>query len=155
MIKGLIPLGARVLMSVVFLHSAWGQILDPAATQHKMAAHGIPFTLLFFAGAIALQVGGGLSVLLGWKTRWGAAALLLFLIPTTLLFHMNFSDQNQVFNFTKNIAIMGGLLMLIRYGPGEISIAGWRARAVQRSRRIVTMNAHQSSQPKEEVRPRA
>ncbi len=78
-------------------------------------------TGLFIVAAIAIELAGGLSVLLGYKTRWGAIALTLFLIPATLIFHTNFADQMQTIHVMKNLAILGGLLMIIQYGAGRIS----------------------------------
>jgi len=87
-----------------------------------MAAMGMPFTGFFLLGAILMEVGGGLSVLVGYKTKWGAWALFLFLIPTTLIFHRNVGDQMQMIMFLKNLAIMGGLLQLALYGAGACSL---------------------------------
>lgn len=117
-----VPLIARVLISVIFLMSGWGKITHPAATQQYMSTHGMPFAGLFLIGAIILEIGGGLSVLLGYKARWGASALVVFLIPTTLIFHTKFSEQLQVIMFMKNLAILGGLLMVSYFGPGPISL---------------------------------
>mgnify|MGYP001601531072 CR=1 FL=1 len=116
-----VPLIARILISAIFLMSGWGKIMNPAGTQQYMAAHGMPFAGLFLIGAIILEIGGGLSVLLGYKARWGAIALAVFLIPTTLIFHTKFSEQLQVIMFMKNLAILGGLLMVSYFGPGPIS----------------------------------
>jgi putative oxidoreductase len=125
--KNLIPLLARALIAGLFLSSGLQQFVNPGATQQTMASHGIPLIPLFYAGAVALQIVGGLALLLGWWSRWGSAALIAFLIPTTVLFHLDFAQQEQVFNFTKNVAVIGGLLMLIRYGPGRLSVDGWMA----------------------------
>src|SRR3989339_161443 len=109
--KNPVPLIARILISAIFLMSGWGKIINPAGTQQYMAAHGMPFAGLLLLGAIILEIGGGLSVLLGYKARWGAIALVVFLIPTTIIFHTKFSEQLQVIMFMKNLAILGGLLM--------------------------------------------
>jgi putative oxidoreductase len=117
-----IPLIARILLSAIFLWSGVGKILNPAATQEYMAANGMPFTSALLIGAIAIEVLGGLSVLLGYKVRIGAIALSVFLVITTLIFHTDLSDQIQQIMFMKNIAILGGLLLLIQYGPGNIAL---------------------------------
>ena len=78
------------------------------------------YTLIFLVAAIALEILGGLSVLLGIKTRWGAAMLIVFLIPATLIFHTNLGTEIEQAMFLKNLGILGGLLMLIRYGGGSI-----------------------------------
>jgi putative oxidoreductase len=69
---------------------------------------------------------GGLSVLTGLKAKWGALVLFLFLIPTTLIFHREYSNQTQLIMFMKNLAIMGGLLLLVSHGAGKISLDAFK-----------------------------
>lgn len=126
-LNNLLSLAARVLLSALFLMSGINKILNPAATQQYMASYGMPLTGLFLMGAIALELAGGLSVLLGYKARWGAIALIIFLIPATLIFHTNFADQMQTIQFMKNLAILGGLLMIVQNGSGDIAIKRDRA----------------------------
>ncbi|MDJ0746443.1 MAG: DoxX family protein [Xenococcaceae cyanobacterium MO_167.B27] len=116
------PLIARIFLSILFIWTAISKILNPVGTQEYMAAHGIPFTDLLLVMTIAVQFLGGISLLLGVKARWGATALALFLIPATLIFHSDFSDPNQSIQFLKNLAIIGGLLMVIQYGSGAIAL---------------------------------
>ena len=123
-IDNYLSLLARIFISALFLWSGTNKIINPVATQENMSAHGMPFTLVFLAGAIALEILGGLSVLLGIKTRWGAAMLIAFLIPATLIFHTDFSTEIEQAMFLKNLAMLGGLLMLIRYGGGSIVLFG-------------------------------
>ena len=118
---------ARVLLCAIFLMSGFGKISDWQGTTGYMAAKGMPAVSLFLAGAILLELGGGLSLLLGFRARAGAAALTLFLIPATLIFH-NFwafegMDQRlQMINFLKNLAILGGLIQTMVYGAGAFSL---------------------------------
>lgn len=126
-LNNLLSLAARVLLSALFLMSGINKILNPADTQQYMASYGMPLTGLFLMGAIALELAGGLSVLLGYKARWGAIALIIFLIPATLIFHTNFADQMQTIQFMKNLAILGGLLMIVQNGSGDIAIKRDRA----------------------------
>lgn len=126
-INNWLSLAARVLLSALFLMSGINKILNPADTQQYMASYGMPLTGLFLMGAIALELAGGLSVLLGYKARWGAIALIIFLIPATLIFHTNFADQMQTIQFMKNLAILGGLLMIIQSGSGDIALKRDRA----------------------------
>jgi putative oxidoreductase len=120
--KNVISLVARILLSALFLLSAFNKIMNPAGTQQYMTANGMPLVGLFYIAAIAIELGGGLSVLLGYKVRIGAIALAIFLIPATLIFHTNFADQIQQIMFMKNLAIFGGLLMIVQYGAGRISL---------------------------------
>jgi putative oxidoreductase len=113
---------SRVLLSAIFIWSGINKILDPTGTQQYMAAYGMPATGLLLVAAIAIELGGGLSVLLGYRSRLGAALLGLLLIPATLIFHTNFSDPTQQIMFMKNLAILGGLLTIYHFGSGQIAI---------------------------------
>ena len=114
------PLIARILMSSLFIWSGISKIMNPVGTQEYMSAYGMKFTSILLVAAIAVEIIGGLSILLGIKPRWGATALALFLVLATFIFHTDFSDQIQQIMFFKNLAMLGGLLMIIQYGGGSI-----------------------------------
>ena len=122
------PLIARVLLSAIFIKAGIDKIMHPVGTQQYMAAHGIPLTEVFLIAAIAIELLGGLFLLLGYQARWGAVVLALFLVPATLIFHSNLGDQIQNIMFMKNLAILGGLFMVIQYGPGQIVLRPYRRR---------------------------
>jgi putative oxidoreductase len=120
-------LAGRILLSHIFLFSGIHKIIDPSGTAAVMDQHGMVLIPFFLVGAIVLEVAGGLSLLLGCFARWGALLLVLFLIPTTLVFHSFWTvgpeeQQVQMIMFMKNLAIMGGLLMVMSCGPGALSI---------------------------------
>ena len=118
-----IPLTARILMSLIFLSSLMGKLANFEGTAGYMRHAGMTFaTELFLVGAIVLLLLGGLSLLLGYKAKSGAVLLMIFLIPATLIFHTDFADRVQMIMFMKNLAIMGGLLMVIAYGSGPFSL---------------------------------
>jgi putative oxidoreductase len=124
------PLIGRILLGAIFLMSGLNKVTNPEGTQQYMMAMGMTWaTTLFYLGAIALELGGAASVMLGYWTRVGAWILIAFMIPTTLIFHSNFADQNQMIHFMKNVAMMGGLLYVATFGPGLISLdarlGGW------------------------------
>ena len=119
-IDNYLSLLARIFLSAIFMWSGINKIINPVATQENMSAHGMPFTLVFLVAAIALEILGGLSVLLGIKTRWGSAMLIIFLIPATFIFHHDLSTELEQAMFLKNLAMLGGLLMLIQYGGGDL-----------------------------------
>lgn len=119
----------RALMSLIFLGSGIEKIGDFAGTQALMARAGMPATGPLLVAAIVLLLGGGLSLLAGWRARWGAAALIVFLIPATAVFHLDLADTNQFHHFTKNLAILGGLLLAIRFGAGGWSLDRLAGRA--------------------------
>ncbi|NES77019.1 MULTISPECIES: DoxX family protein [unclassified Okeania] len=112
----------RIFLSAVFIKSGIGKILDPASTQQYMASAGIPGWLLI--PTIAVLLIGGLSVLVGYKARYGALLLIGFLIPSTLIFHNLFADPSQEIAFMKNLGLIGGLLIVYSFGPGSISFDG-------------------------------
>ena len=111
-------LAARILMSQIFLISGFGKITGYAGTQAYMAKMGVPGALLPLV--ILTEVGGGLALLFGFKARW--AALAGFTLLSGLIFHLKPGDQMQMINFMKNLAIAGGLLMVVRHGAGAPAI---------------------------------
>lgn len=123
MIDRLLPLFARGCLSAIFIYSGIGHCFNFAGIQQAIVSKGLPAALgmVMAIGAIVLLLGGGLSVLLGLKARWGAIALILFLIPTTLLFHLDVTQKMEQIQFLKNVGLMGGLLLLAQTGPGRYS----------------------------------
>ncbi|MGH8744680.1 MAG: DoxX family protein, partial [Burkholderiales bacterium] len=114
MTKQYAPLVGRALLSLIFILSGWGKITGFSGTAAYMASVGVPMSEVLLVPAIIIELGGGLMLLLGWKARWAALAIFLFIIPTTLIFHAFWvadaaQMQNQI-NFMKNLAIMGGML---------------------------------------------
>lgn len=112
----LLNLAARVLMSQIFLISGFGKVTGYAGTEQYMAKMGVPGALLPLV--ILVELGGGLALLFGFKTRWVAAALAGFCVVSAFIFHMNLADQGQAINFMKNMAMAGGLLLFVRHGAG-------------------------------------
>jgi putative oxidoreductase len=132
--QSLAALTGRIFLSAIFLLSAFNKITDWNGTSAYMVAKGMPAVPLLLAGAIAFELLGGLSVLLGFFGRVGAVALIVYLIPTTLIFH-NFwaadaaQYQNQTIHFLKNLAIMGGLFMVAARGTDGLSADRWMRRS--------------------------
>ncbi len=106
---------ARLLISIVFLISAFDKIIDFEGTLHYMANHGMLKREFFLISAIIIQIMGGLSLFFGYHSRYGAMLLVVFLIPTTLIFHTDFSRQGEMVMFMKNLAVIGGLLMIVAF----------------------------------------
>ncbi len=102
----------RVLLSAIFIFSGISKIFDFAGTKGYMAAKGMPLPEVMLVGAIVVEVIGGLGLLIGLRVKYAAAVLFFFLIPTTIIFHLDFSVQSQVHHFLKNLAIMGGLAVV-------------------------------------------
>jgi putative oxidoreductase len=117
----------RIFLALIFVVSGVGKITGYAGTASYMASRGLPMVEVLLPLTIAVELGGGLMLALGWKTRWAAAALFLFLVPTTLIFHQFWGIdpklvQMQKIHFLKNVAIMGGMLMVIAIGAGAWSV---------------------------------
>ncbi|MET4570735.1 DoxX family protein [Rhodanobacter soli] len=110
----------RIGLSLIFIISGWGKIAGYVATQQYMEAMGVPGALLPLV--IALELGGGLAILMGAFTRWIALALAAFSLASAALFHANFGDAAQAINFWKNVAMAGGFLMLAAHGAGMLSL---------------------------------
>jgi putative oxidoreductase len=118
-----VSLIGRLLFAAIFVMSGINKIMNPDGTQQYMASYGMTWmTGFFYFGAVAIEIGAGLALVLGYWTRAASAALFLFMIPTTLLFHTHWADPNQMIHFMKNVAMMGGLLYILTYGPGPISM---------------------------------
>ena len=120
-------LTGRILLALIFIVSGWGKITGFAGTAGYIASKGMPLPEVMAAGAIAVEFLGGLALLAGFKARWAALAIFLFIIPTTLIFHnpsglTGQEAQAQMINLMKNLAIMGGMLMVFAFGPGRYSI---------------------------------
>jgi putative oxidoreductase len=113
----------RVLMSAIFLSAGVSKIGAYAGTQAYMESMGVPGAMLPLV--IALEVGAGLAVLLGWQTRISAFLLAGFSVLSALIFHSDFGNQMQSILFMKNLAMAGGLLMLVANGSGRWSVDTW------------------------------
>ena len=113
---------ARVLMSQLFIISGVGKITGFSATAGYFSALGLPIPGVLVAATIVIELGGGLALLLGFKTQWVAAVLALFTLAAAFVAHLELSDPAQVIAFTKNLAIAGGLLLFVRYGAERPSI---------------------------------
>jgi len=116
------PLIGRLLMAAIFLISGTGKLMAPGGTIGYIASVGIPLPELAYAGALAMELGGALLLVVGYRTRWVAAALALFSVVSAVLFHNALGDQNQLFHFLKNLAMAGGLLQVVAFGAGGFSL---------------------------------
>jgi putative oxidoreductase len=121
------PLLGRLLLALIFLISGYEKIGGFSKVAADMAAKGVPFAELALVVTIVVEIGGALMLIVGWKVQWAAAAIFLWLIPVTLLFH-NFwavdaaQYRNQFNHFLKNLCIMGGMLYIMAFGAGPLSV---------------------------------
>ena len=114
-------LAARILLGLIFVVAGFGKLgAGYAGTAGYMDSMGVPGGLLPLV--IAVEILGGVMIILGLKIKWAAIALAGFTLLAGILFHANLADQMQSILFMKNLAISGGLLLLVNHGAGELSI---------------------------------
>ena len=122
-----LPFIGRIFISAIFLISGLGKITAPAGMIGYIKSAGLPLPLVAFAIAVVIEIGGGLALIAGYRTRLVATVLAVFCVATALGFHNDLADQNQFIHFFKNIAIAGGLLHVIAFGGGRVSLDGRRS----------------------------
>lgn len=112
---------------MIFVISGYGKITGFEGTVGYIATAGLPLPQMAAVGAIIVELGGGIMLVLGWKARWAAAAIFVFTAVAAVIFH-NFwavpadQAQNQMIHFMKNISILGGLLYIVVHGSGPLSV---------------------------------
>ena len=117
-----IALTGRLLLAAIFILSGFGKAADPAGTIAYIGAAALPLPQVAYVGAVVAELGGGIALALGYRTRIAAAALAIFSVLAANFFHANLADQNQMIHFLKNLAIAGGLLQLVAFGGGRLSL---------------------------------
>lgn len=121
------PLVGRLMIAAIFVVSGFGKITGFDGTVGYIASKGLPLPQLAAIAAIIVELGGGILLILGWKTRWAAAAMCIFTVVAALIFH-NFwavpaeQAQNQMIHFMKNICMAGGLLYVVVFGSGTLAV---------------------------------
>jgi len=120
------PFAGRILLAIIFVVSGFGKITGFENTVGYIASKGLPLPQLAAAGAILIELGCGILLVVGWQARWAATAIFLFLIPTTLIFHNYWAADAaqqgmQQIQFMKNLSIMGGMLYVMAFGAGPFS----------------------------------
>ena len=116
------PFAGRLMIGLPFAMSGLGKLGAYGATTAMIGAVGLPFPPLALAVAVAIELGGGLLLVAGYRVRYVAAALALFSLATAMSFHSNFADQNEMIHFLKNVMMAGGLLQIAAFGAGALSI---------------------------------
>ncbi len=110
----------RFLISLIFVTSGLSKLASFSGTQAYMESAGVPGVLL--PAVIAIELLGGLAIILGWHTRIAAFLLAGFSLLSAVLFHADFGDQIQMVMFMKNLGLAGGFLMMVALGAGPWSI---------------------------------
>jgi putative oxidoreductase len=112
----------RVLMSVIFVWGGYRKLMAPAATMGMFTHYHLPVVGAAYAVAVAVELGGGALILLGWKTRLVAPVMAVWCLATALVAHWHPDDTTQMINFMKNVCMAGGFLQLAVYGAGRFSV---------------------------------
>jgi putative oxidoreductase len=127
---GFLLLG-RALIAYLFIPGGWGKLTGFSGTVAYIASQGVPLPEVAAAIAVAAELGLGLLLLVGWKARWVALGLAIFVAVITPVFHAYWNAPEaarmmQKINFDKNLAVIGGLLVLAAVGAGRWGLDGGR-----------------------------
>ena len=110
----------RLLLSALFLIEGFGKISMQENVIMYMEDYGVPGVL--FVPAIVLEILFPLLLIVGYKTKWAASVMALFTFTVAIIFHTDFSEGMQMIFFLKDLAIAGGFMIILVYGPGKISL---------------------------------
>jgi putative oxidoreductase len=128
MVDNVVLLVSRLLLAGIFVHEGVFLAANFSAASTAMAKVGVP--TLAVIGTIALQLVAGIAIAVGWHARLGAAALGLFCLATAILFHTNFANRNELLHFEKDLAIAGGMFVLMLRGAGGYSVRAFASRKI-------------------------
>ena len=117
-----LPFVGRLMIGLPFAMSGLGKLAAAGSTIAMIHAAGLLLPPVAFAIAVAVELGGGLMLILGYQTRGVALALAIFALAAAFSFHTDFADQNQMIHFLKNVMMAGGLLQIVAFGAGAISL---------------------------------
>tara|TARA_B100000929_G_scaffold207140_1_gene165060 strand:- start:94 stop:477 length:384 start_codon:yes stop_codon:yes gene_type:complete len=110
----------RLLLSALFLIEGFGKISNQENVIMYMEDYGVPEIL--FVPATVLEILFPLLLIVGYKTKWAASVMALFTFTVAIIFHTDFSEGMQMIFFLKDLAIAGGFMIILVYGPGKISL---------------------------------
>ena len=125
---GYLPLLGRVLIGVPFMLSGFSKLAAHDVTVASISSIGLPLPQLGWIIALGVELGGGTLLLIGYRARSAAVVIAAFTLATAMFFHRNFADQNQLIHFFKKLIIVGGLLQIVYFGAGPLSVDASRNR---------------------------
>jgi putative oxidoreductase len=128
-----LPLAGRVLIGGLFFMSGLSKLGAYSSITAAISAAGLPIAPLGFAVAIAVEIGLGFLLVIGYRARPVALMLAVWCVVTAIFFHRNFADQNMFIHFMKNLMIAGGLLQIAHFGAGALSVDNRRNAKALRS----------------------
>jgi putative oxidoreductase len=120
-INDYLPALARLLMCSLFIWDGVLQLRDPAGTVQYFTSLNVPSPQIAVWVSIAVHLLGGVGILIGFMTRWAAALLILLCLGTAFGVHLPAGDMENMMHFYKNLAMTGGLLYVIAFGPGAFA----------------------------------
>ncbi len=120
--SAVIALVGRLMMSAIFLQAGIMKAMTPEATLATFAKLAIPNPPLAYGVTVAVEILGGVAILLGFKTRWAALLLAGWCIATAIAAHYHPADRGQMVHLMKNICMAGGFLQLAALGGGRFSL---------------------------------
>lgn len=123
-----LPFVGRLMIGLPFAMSGLGKLAAYGATTEMIGAAGLPLSPLAFSIAVAVELGGGVLLIAGYRARFVAIALAVFSLVAAASFHNDFADQNQMIQFLKNVMLAGGLLQIAAFGAGALSLDNRRSK---------------------------
>ena len=117
-----IALFGRVLMSAIFIRGGYLKALAPAATMAMFHRLGLPLPGAAYAVALAVELGVGFLFLIGFRPRTTGLILAAWCVATAMVAHDHPGNAEQMMNFMKNVAMAGGFLQIVAFGPGRFSL---------------------------------
>ena len=120
MMSNVFDLLGRIMISALFIISAYNKLLSIDGTISWMEGFGVPGFLLY--PTIVLEIILPICVIVGYNARISAALLAIFCLATAFMFHLDFSDQSQKISFLKNIALAGGFLFIVANGTKDWAV---------------------------------
>jgi putative oxidoreductase len=122
-----LPLVGRILIALIFVRAGINKLGAIDATVATMAGHGIPLSNVLVWGAVIVEIGGGLLLMAGLLTRWAALALFFYTLALALIFHAYWAvpaaqAREQASAFFGHLSMMGGMLFVVAFGAGAISL---------------------------------
>jgi len=122
-----VSLAGRILLALMFIPAGFGKLTHIGGTAGYIASGGLPFPSLLAVLAGALELFGGLALVIGFKVRWVGLAMALFTLVASMVFHPFWSvpEAQQMVTkllFMKNISVVGGMLLISALGAGALSV---------------------------------
>jgi len=112
----------RILMAFIFIYGGINKAMAPSATMAYFAHLNLPMPGAAYALTLLVEIGAGLTFLLGWKARFSALVLAIWCVATAMVAHYHPDDRNQMIHFMKNLCMAGGFLQVLAYGAGRFSV---------------------------------